>query len=248
MKKFDKQQKDVIDFYGGHGLVLAAPGCGKTEILSQRILKAHEDYHVSYDDMLCVTFTNRASRDMKERVQEVVGDNVGGLFVGNLHRLCISFLYENEILGLDVGIIDDTDQVEIIEELSGRVDAPQYFIKGVLDYAGKTFEEENGFPVEVRRTINPKTAGWEWQYLPLAQQYIAYKQENQVIDFDDIILLTYKAMMNPDFKNENPLFSNYKWIQVDEVQDLTPMQLAIIEKLKAFFEKYFGIGTGFKSE
>lgn len=233
MKKFDKQQKDVIDFYGGHGLVLAAPGCGKTEILSQRILKAHEDYHVSYDDMLCVTFTNRASRDMKERVQEVVGDNVGGLFVGNLHRLCISFLYENEILGLDVGIIDDTDQVEIIEELSGRVDAPQYFIKGVLDYAGKTFEEENGFPVEVRRTINPKTAGWEWQYLPLAQQYIAYKQENQVIDFDDIILLTYKAMMNPDFKNENPLFSNYKWIQVDEVQDLTPMQLAIIEKLKA---------------
>ena len=230
---FDNQQKDVINFYGGHGLVLAAPGCGKTLILSQRILKAHEDYHVPYGDMLCVTFTNRASRDMRERVQKAVGDNVDGLFVGNLHRLCINFLYENEILGLDVGIIDDTDQVEIIEELSGKADAPQYFIKGVTDYAGKIFEEENDFPADVRRSINPKTAAWEHQYLPLARNYIDYKKENQVIDFDDIILLTYKAMMEPDYKKEYPLFSNYKWIQVDEVQDLTPLHLAIIEKLKS---------------
>ncbi|MEE3415115.1 MAG: 3'-5' exonuclease [Prevotella sp.] len=233
MKDFDKQQKKVIRFSGGHGLVLAAPGCGKTEILSQRILKAHEDYHVSYDDMLCVTFTNRASRDMRERVQKVVGDNVGGLFVGNLHRLCINFLYENEIIGLNVGIIDDTDQAEIIAELANRPEVPQYFIKGVLDFAGKAFEEENNFPEEVRRTISPKTMGWEWQYSPLAKTYTDYKKENQVIDFDDIILLAYKAMMNPDFKKEYSQFSNYKWIQVDEVQDLTPLQLAIIEKLKA---------------
>lgn len=246
MKKvFDDKQKEVIRFYGGYGLVLAAPGCGKTEILSHRILKAHEDYHVSYDDMLCVTFTNRASRDMRERVKEVVGENVDGLFVGNLHRLCINFLYENEILGLNVGIIDDTDQEEIISELAEESlgkeyisryfynGIPQYFIKGVIDYAGKKFEESNGFPIGVRRKIDPKTANWEKQYLPLADKYIEYKEENQVIDFDDIILLTYKAMMNPLFKAENPQFSNYKWIQVDEVQDLTPLQLAIIEKLKS---------------
>lgn len=232
MKEFDKQQKEVIKFYGGHGLVLAAPGCGKTEILSQRILKAHEDYQVSYDDMLCVTFTNRASRDMRERVQKVVGDNVEGLFVGNLHRLCINFLYENEIIGLNVGIIDDTDQAEIIAELANQSEVAQYFIKGVLDFACKSFEEENNFPEEVKRTISPKTMGWEWQYSPVAKSYIEYKKENQVIDFDDIILLAYKAMMNPNFKNEYPLFSNYKWIQVDEVQDLAPIQLAIIEKLK----------------
>ena len=48
MKEYDKKQQEVIDFYGGHALVLAAPGCGKTEILSQRILKAHNYYGVQY--------------------------------------------------------------------------------------------------------------------------------------------------------------------------------------------------------
>ena len=74
MKQYDDSQKAVIDYFGGYALVLAAPGCGKTEILSQRILKAHRDYEVPYSEMLCVTFTNRASRDMKERIEKIVPD------------------------------------------------------------------------------------------------------------------------------------------------------------------------------
>ena len=231
-KVFDKKQQEVIDFYGGHALVLAAPGCGKTEILSQRVSIANKVYGVRFEDMLCVTFTNRASRNMKEKVEEVIKEDVGKLFVGNLHRLCINFLYENEILPLDYGIIDDTDQAEIIEEISGREEAPQYFINGVLNYAAKKFEEEHSFPEGLKRKIDDQTVRYSYQYLPLAQQYIQYKNENQVIDFDDILLMTYAEMMKPNFKEQNPQFSSYKWIQVDEVQDLTPLQLSIIEKLK----------------
>lgn len=231
-KTFDKDQRNVINFYGGHALVLAAPGCGKTEILSQRILKAHEDYDIDYKDMLCVTFTNRASRDMKERVREVLGDNMADLFVGNLHRLCINFLYENQIIPIDWGIIDDTDQEEIIEELSGYSQLQQYFIKGVLDYATLLFEIENHFPQQVQKKIDPRTERNKHNYLSLAREYRRYKQENHVVDFDDILTLAYKTMMNDDFKEKYPLFSSYKWIQVDEVQDLNPLQLAIIDKLK----------------
>ena len=225
MKDYDKKQQEVIDFYGGHALVLAAPGCGKTEILSQRILKAHDCYGVQYEDMLCVTFTNRASRDMKERVKEVLGDDVSSLFVGNLHRLCIHFLFDNQIIPLDTGILDDTDQTEIIAEMFGH-EPRQWEIKKILDYSCQIFEHDNNFPKEL--CLHERA-----QYSSYGEQYVEYKKENRVIDFDDILMLTYKEMMRSDYSCKDYLYTSYKWIQVDEVQDLNPLQLAIIEKMSS---------------
>ena len=225
MKDYDKNQQEVIDFYGGHALVLAAPGCGKTEILSQRILKAHDCYGVQYEDMLCVTFTNRASRDMKERVKEVLGDDVSSLFVGNLHRLCIHFLFDNQIIPLDTGILDDTDQTEIIAEMFGH-EPRQWEIKKILDYSCQIFEHDNNFPKEL--CLHERA-----QYSSYGEQYVEYKKENRVIDFDDILMLTYKEMMRSDYSCKDYLYTSYKWIQVDEVQDLNPLQLAIIEKMSS---------------
>ena len=91
MKEYikDPDQEKIVDFFGGQALVLAAPGCGKTDVLSRRIVKAHRDYAVDYSEMLCITFTNRASREMKERIEETLGDIPSNLYVGNLHRFCI---------------------------------------------------------------------------------------------------------------------------------------------------------------
>lgn len=225
MKEYDKSQQKVIDFIGGYALVLAAPGCGKTEILSQRILKARRDYDVPYGDMLCVTFTNRASREMKERIEQDVPDATSELFVGNLHRFCIGFLYENEIISINTGILDDTDQQEVISEIMGR-EATQYNVKDVLDYACFLFERDNHFPPSLCIHSNARFNSY-------SEAYISFKKENQLIDFDDILYLTYKAMMSPDFNPEEYKYSSYKWVQVDEVQDLNPLQLGIIEKLVA---------------
>lgn len=226
MKQYDDSQKAVIDYFGGYALVLAAPGCGKTEILSQRILKAHRDYEVPYSEMLCVTFTNRASRDMKERIEKIVPDVTSDLYVGNLHRFCIGFLYENDIISVNTGILDDTDQVEAISEIMGKTtnEATQYEITAVTNWACHLFETENEFPNSICTHSNA-------QFNLYSEEYIEYKKENQVIDFDDILLLTYKAMMSPEFEAGEYKFSSYKWIQVDEVQDLNALQIGIIEKL-----------------
>ena len=231
--KPDERQRTVINFNDGHGIVLAAPGCGKTAILSHRIVKAHQDYGIDYAQMLCLTFTNRASRSMRDRVEEVVGQIPSDLFVGNLHRFCIKFLYDNEILSLDTGIFDDTDQAEEIAEIvhpEGR-ELAAWELKGVLDFACKKFEEEN-FPPELHLHRNPQIRDYAKPlYQNYAQQYIDFKNENRLIDFDDILFLTYKALLEPDYRKYK--LSSFKWIQVDEVQDLNPLQLAIIEKLKA---------------
>ena len=96
MKQYDDEQKRAINANSGYYLVLAAPGCGKTDILAERIAKAHEN-GVEFGDMLCLTFTNRASRGMKERVKQKIGEDANNIFVGNVHRYCSQFIYNNSI-------------------------------------------------------------------------------------------------------------------------------------------------------
>lgn len=230
----DEKQQAVIDFNNGYAVVLAAPGCGKTECLSQRILKAHQIYGISYSDMLCVTFTNRASRDMKDKVKEVVGDVMGELFVGNLHRFCINFLYDNNIVPIDTGILDDVDQNDVLAEMLNTTEPKSWDVKGILDYSCKLMEEELEFPIELLLHKNAPYTDYygRVQYHTLATQYRQFKKDNKVIDFDDILYLTYDALRNPNYR-EDYIHSAYKWIQVDEVQDLNPLQLSIIDKLTA---------------
>ena len=93
----DATQREVIHIARGAYLVLAPPGCGKTQSLAERIAVAL-DSGVKSGDMLCLTFTNRAARSMRERVGDRIGeDKAGGVFVGNVHRYCARFLYENGI-------------------------------------------------------------------------------------------------------------------------------------------------------
>lgn len=227
-KVFDDKQLEVIRFNNGHALVLGAPGCGKTDILSYRVLLSHQAYNVDYKDMLCLTFTNRASREMKERIKTTVGDVMADLFVGNLHRFCIRFIYENDLVPIDVGIADDTEQEEIFAELTGSLQVPGWQIMKTTNIAASIYMKANDFPFE----IIGKESYIDSSTRDLAERYIRYKEENRLIDFDDILLITYKALMEEDYQQRYQ-YSSYKWIQVDEVQDLNPIQLAIIEKLVA---------------
>ena len=81
---YDPEQLRAIQADGGHFLVLAPPGCGKTDILSERIAQARQK-GVKFDDMLCLTFTNRAARGMLERLREQADmDSLQGIYVGNV--------------------------------------------------------------------------------------------------------------------------------------------------------------------
>lgn len=89
----DASQLRVIETpLGGYHLVLAPPGCGKTQILTERIRRAN-DQGIAYGDMLCLTFTNRAAHGMRERIaQYIEGADLSQLYVGNIHKYCSRFL------------------------------------------------------------------------------------------------------------------------------------------------------------
>ena len=111
----DPYQQEVIYARGGFHLVLAPPGCGKTQILTERIRHAHNAEGIAYADMLCLTFTNRAARGMVERIHNNISDDaVGDVFVGNVHRFCSKFLFSNALVAAESSVIDEDDAISII--------------------------------------------------------------------------------------------------------------------------------------
>lgn len=259
---FDESQEKVISANGGYYLVLAPPGCGKTELLTHRIINAHSEYGIEYSDMLCLTFTNRAARGMRDRVNENAPESSDDLYVGNIHRFCSRFLYDNQIVPMATGIIDELDQQDILDEYgftrynnSHEGFANQLQVGDIGRLASRLYQEEHNHPKDVwldlpsfiteeerEKMLQRITSEGVWQpsngdeekkmrSLLMAQSYYDFKLLYNVIDFDDILLYSYTRMMESDYKDL--LYSDYHWIQIDEVQDLNNLQFAIIDKLTA---------------
>lgn len=278
----DKYQVPVVEASQGYHLVLASPGCGKTHILAERIRYARER-GVKYEDMLCLTFTNRAAREMTNRIQKVVGGDFSELMVGNVHRFCSKFLFEQGRIPADSAIIDDEEAVSIIADYrnedeegvirdfnrykgyqtiiffqhfiyqmehqhpwkyylhpesftdddreavkhicaSQKVEYDEQAVVNIYHHAQEYMDEANAPGLDGKTADRIRVLLWKMYY---ANCYARYKEENHLFDFEDLLLYTY------DIYNSDPTCKRYPWIQVDEVQDLNGMQLAIIDLLTA---------------
>ena len=278
----DKYQIPVVEASQGCHLVLASPGCGKTHILAERIRYARER-GVKYEDMLCLTFTNRAAREMTNRIQKVVGGDFSELMVGNVHRFCSKFLFEQGRIPADSAIIDDEEAVSIIADYrnedeegvtrdfnrykgyqtiiffqhfiyqmehqhpwkyylhpesftdddreavkhicaSQKIEYDEQAVVNIYHHAQEYMDEANALGLDGKTADRIRVLLWKMYY---ANCYARYKEENHLFDFEDLLLYTY------DIYRSDPTCKRYPWIQVDEVQDLNGMQLAIIDLLTA---------------
>ena len=278
----DKYQIPVVEASLGYHLVLASPGCGKTHILAERIRYARER-GVKYEDMLCLTFTNRAAREMTNRIQKVVGGDFSELMVGNVHRFCSKFLFEQGRIPADSAIIDDEEAVSIIADYrnedeegvtrdfnrykgyqtiiffqhfiyqmehqhpwkyylhpesftdddreavkhicaSQKIEYDEQAVVNIYHHAQEYMDEANAPGLDGKTADRIRVLLWKMYY---AGCYARYKEENHLFDFEDLLLYTY------DIYRSDPTCKRYPWIQVDEVQDLNGMQLAIIDLLTA---------------
>lgn len=228
MPKPDKDQQLVIDINSGRHLVLAPPGCGKTFILAERVIHA-QAHGIEYRDMACLTFTNRASRGMRERISQSTGNPVPpDLFVGNVHRFCSNYLFEERKIPQNTAVIDDLDAESIITYL-GHLDPTEdhsRFAAEIVNLQHALTQRDAGMPEQLI-VHNDLLASTELPNLQrraeLARLYAEYKETDNLMDFEDLLEKAYLAAL------EDPNHRRYKWIQVDEVQDLSFLQFAIID-------------------
>lgn len=280
-RNFDPWQQEAIEISGGRHLVLAPPGCGKTDILTERVVHAHEN-GVEYGDMLCLTFTNRAAKGMAQRIADRTGNPVpDDLFVGNIHRYCSQMLFNEGLVNHNSAIIDESDVENIIQEelckrmhIESRTTELMRFQHGlqqmvlgmrgdlvlhnelfhaggvskVCDVLGQPFDEEN--IAAIYSNIDNLMQRYSiLEELPaanlmrLAKAYERYKAENDLLDYDDLLILAYHylsregtllrqphaAATSPNLGEDPP--RKYCWIEIDEVQDLNALQFAIVDLL-----------------
>ena len=228
----DPDQQAVIDIDNGRHLVLAPPGCGKTFILAERVIRAHA-HGVEYGDMMCLTFTNRASRAMRERISERTHNPVpSDLFVGNVHRFCSNYLFGQQKVPKNSAVIDDLDSESIICNLA-RLDPREdhsRFASNIVDLQHALSQRQSGMPKELivhADKLDEVDAPNAQRKVEVANLYAKSKEEDCLLDFEDLLEKTYLYASQDEDRHR------YKWIQVDEVQDLSSLQFAIIDLFAA---------------
>lgn len=221
------EQQAILDIKEGLHLVLAPPGSGKTELLAQRVYNAKNNGYED-SDIICLTFTNRAAKGMNERIDKKYPNNE--IIIGNIHHFCSTFLFKNKIIPLNTSILDEEEADQLIKELKDFYGYKEkVYNPELIKLATYEKQKKLGFLEEI--LLIPKYS--EIPDLPNAKKvcdaYNKEKQENNYLDFDDLLTLTYYHLTNNN--NQDLLLSQFKWLQVDEVQDLNPLQWAIIHEI-----------------
>ena len=259
---FDDDQKRVIEAEGGKFLVLAPPGCGKTEILSERIVRAFL-MGVRLEDMACLTFTNRASWEMLKRVKEKLGEDVEKVYIGNIHKYCNLFLTDHQLVPGGARILGQDEMEAVITENcdipycdENEKELKDYEIREILrkieDINNYVTQKELGQPEELLihkdigsdtylryyelvKSIITGSNVWDDDYyfveeIKTAQNVVNYrkfKEEHALMTFSDLLIWAYKFLV----EDKQRKYKRYKWIEVDEVQDLNALEIAIIDEL-----------------
>ncbi len=228
--KLSPAHQDVVNFSDGALLVLAGAGSGKTRVLTERIKKLATSANTS-NGILALTFTNKAAKEMAERLDGVIKSPQQNIYIGTIHGFCLSILsIRSHMLGYDVPplIFNSSDCEALIDEIILANSHVQNLI--LSDPKFPTFLRE--YISESKRnlrvpdvSLNPSSFE-EQLYL----EYTNRLREMNVIDFDDVIFLTFDLFNK--YPNVAALYEEaYKYVCVDEAQDLTLAHYSIIKAL-----------------
>ena len=240
LNELNPAQRAAVECVEGPQLVVAGPGSGKTRVIAHRIAYLIQVCGENPFRILSVTFTNRAAREMKERVGRMLGDQANGITMGTFHSICASILrQEADHIGLErrFVIYDDGDQMSVIarclEELSlDPKQNPPRAIKSAISSAkarllGPKEYVSRNYPEEVAKRV-----------YELYQKMLI---ESRALDFDDLLMQTVWL-----FRNHHDVLSEYqsryKHVMIDEFQDTNVAQYALARQLAGKHRNICAVG------
>jgi DNA helicase-2/ATP-dependent DNA helicase PcrA len=225
LKNLNNAQKEAVLHLEGPLLIVAGAGSGKTKVLTSRIAHIIKEKKAFPNQILSVTFTNKAAKEMQTRVSKMLGSAATGLsWLGTFHSICAKILRKHATaanLNSNFTIIDTDDQTRLIKNIckSKNIDIKQLaprFILAIID----RWKNKGYYPTEV--IINKKDI-YEKTILPLYKIYQQKLIDLNSCDFGDLILHTVKILENyPDIRQIYT--TNFKYILVDEYQDTNFIQ------------------------
>ena len=233
----DRQQEAVLTTEGPV-MVMAGAGSGKTRVLTRRIAHLILDKNVYPSQILAVTFTNKAAREMKERVAQLVNTDTHYMWISTFHSFCARFL-RSEIEHIapyttKYQIIDDDDSEKIVRDIIKDLgyDVKDYKPRVFLKYIS---DEKNGVDYKINQR------DYEDLFVKVKERYQKSLVEQNLLDFDDLIVLTLRILN--EFSDVREKYQEkFKYILVDEFQDTNLVQYELIKILGGKYQNIFVVG------
>ena len=232
------KQKEAVLHQDGPMLVLAGAGSGKTKVLTSRIAYLI-DNGVSPANILAITFTNKAAREMKERVINLVGYDANYIQISTFHSLGLKIIKENyEFLGYDKNfiILDSDDTLTIVKKLMKELNMNPKF------YNAKQIR--NKISSAKNELITPEKFNkieFDSQIVTLYKKYCQKLKQGNSVDFDDLLILPIKLFeISPNILESYQ--ERYKYLLIDEYQDTNEAQYVFSKMLAAKYRNIFVVG------
>ncbi len=228
----NKEQLEAVQTVKGPVMVFAGAGTGKTRTLISRIIYMIEECHIAPYHILAITFTKKATNEMRERLQKEIGAKASLVHISTIHSLCATILRKNyHAIGYarNFEIIDEEDQLKAMNEIykkaeiERRVLAPRVALKAIGDFKNKSCNELLG----LLKTVY--------------DEYQKYLKEHDLMDFEDLLVKTEELFkQNPDILNFYQ--DAFQYVLVDELQDTNTVQYEIINLICQKHENVFAVG------
>ena len=247
LEQLNEQQKEAVLTTEGYVRVVAGAGSGKTRALTARYAFLVEELGVSPANILCITFTNKAAREMKHRLRRLLGDSIDTSFVSTLHSFCVRVLKE------DIGrlfypenfiVLDTTDQKsileEVYEELGIKMDTATF--EFMINKKVRTFKNKILYDDYM---VDPRVAVGDFDATDMEKKVIVRYMEKQKkyfgLDFFDIINFTVCL-----FKKHEDILNKWQqrlhYIMYDEFQDTNTKEFRLIRILSDYHQNLFVVG------
>lgn len=247
LKGLNKEQQEAVRHTDGPLLIMAGAGSGKTRVLTQRIAYLLHEKDVSPRNILAITFTNKAAREMKNRIQQLVGTDSQQIWVSTFHSMCVRILRRDiDRIGYNRNftIIDSGDQLTAIKQVlrNLNIDPKKFDPRAML---GQISTAKNEL-ITPEAYSNKVGNFFERQVSNIYEAYQEMLQKNQSLDFDDLIMETIHLFTRvPDVLEYYQ--RRFQYIHVDEYQDTNHAQYFLVQQLASKFKNLCVVGDSDQS-
>lgn len=243
----NKEQQEAVRHTEGALLIMAGAGSGKTRVLTHRIAYLMSEKEVSPNSILAITFTNKAAREMKDRVSRLVGPAGNYMWVSTFHSMCVRILRRDiDRIGYSSNftILDTSDQLSVIKQVlkNLNIDPKKFDPRAMLGQIS-TAKNELITPEEFSKNVGNF---YDRQVAQVYESYQKILRKNQSLDFDDLIMQTIHL-----FDRVPEVLEYYQrrfqYIHVDEYQDTNHAQYFLVKQLASRYQNLCVVGDSDQS-
>ncbi|MFC5773980.1 DNA helicase PcrA [Ectobacillus antri] len=242
------EQQAAVRTTSGPLLIMAGAGSGKTRVLTHRIAYLLQEKGIAPWNILAITFTNKAAREMRERIDKLVGPEANDIWISTFHSMCVRILRRDiDRIGIsrNFTILDDSDQMSVVKNiLKDRNVDPKKFEPRALLGAISSAKNELITPEQYTKEASPDP--YEKMVSDVYTEYQKRLRKNNALDFDDLIMTTIHL-----FERVPEVLEFYQrkfqYIHVDEYQDTNRAQYLLVKMIAARFQNLCVVGDSDQS-